>query len=247
MAFGASAAFVWDAARIDLPDGKHALAMSLYLVESLMGNARRQDSTQFVKHTVEYFSSRWFTYPWPVALSLGGKVGGMEYPGLAMDGWKLGGKNLFALTTHEVGHFWFPMIVGSNERRAAWMDEGFNTYLDMRAALDYKHGKYAPKRDPEYAPGGVNPVEEIQAVMHDPDAPPILARPDAIAEQYRHPITYFKAALGMDLLRQQILGPQRFDTAFRLYVHAWAFKHPSSSDFYSAMDSGAGGDLTAAP
>ena len=136
------------------------------------------------------------------------------------------------------------MIVGSNERRDAWMDEGFNTYVDMRATQDFQHGKFAPKCDGEYAPKCGNPVDEIQSVLHDPEAPPILTRPDAIAEKYRHPVTYFKAALGMDLLRQQILGPERFDVAFRRYVHAWAFKHPSPSDFFRAMDSGAGEDLS---
>lgn len=243
-AFGASAAYVWDAARINLPGGKHAMAMSLYPVESLHGKGHWQDATQFIKHTVEYFSRRWFVYPWPNAIAEAGVAGGMEYPGITFDWWKTGGKPLFGLITHEVGHFWFPMIVGSNERRAAWMDEGFNTYVDMRAALDYEHGKYAPKRDAEFAPGGGNPVEEIQPVLHDPDAPAILTRPDAIAEKYRHPVTYFKAALGMDLLRQEILGPERFDTAFRRYVNAWAFRHPSPSDFFRAMDSGAGADLS---
>ncbi|NKZ38895.1 M1 family metallopeptidase [Oleiagrimonas citrea] len=244
VAFGASAAYVWDAARIDLPSGKHAMAMSVYPVESLHGKGHWQDSTQFVKHTIEYFSKRWFEYPWPNAIAEAGQVGGMEYPGIAFDWWKLGGKPLFGITTHEVGHFWFPMIVGFNERRAAWMDEGFNTYVDMRAALDYEGGKYAPKCDAEYAPKCGNPVDEIQSVLDDADAPPILTKPDMIREKYRHPVTYFKSALGLNLLREQILGPERFDVAFRRFVHAWAFKHPTPSDFFRAMDSGAGEDLS---
>ncbi len=244
VAFGASRAYAWDAARINLPGGRHAMAMSLYPVESVEGKSHWQDSTQFVKHTIEYFSRRWYAYPWPNAVALGGTVGGMEYPGLAMDWWKLGGKNLFALTTHEVGHFWFPMLVGSNERRDAWMDEGFNTFVDVRAALDFDKGRYAPKCDGEYAPKCGNPVDEIVPVLRDAAAPPILTRADLIVEKYRHPVTYFKSALGLMLLRQQILGPQRFDVAFRRYVHAWAFKHPSPSDFFRAMDSGAGEDLS---
>lgn len=244
VAFGASKAYVWDAARINLPSGKTAMAMSAYPVESIEDGSGWQDSTQFVKHTVEYYSKRWLEYPWPVAIAEAGVAGGMEYPGIVFDWWKLGGKKLFGLTTHEIGHNWFPMIVGSNERRAAWMDEGFNTFVNVRATLDYEGGKFAPKSDSEYAPGGGNPVDEILPTLADPDAPPILTRPDAIKEKYRHPVSYFKAALGMVLLREQILGPERFDTAFRQYIHAWAFKHPSPSDFFRAMDSAGGEDLS---
>ncbi len=244
VAFAASRAFLWDAARIDLPDGGHALAMSVYPVESIEGDSQWQRSTQYIKHTVEFYSQHWYPYPWATAVAVAGKVGGMEYPGLAFDWWQLKDKSLFGLTTHEIGHSWFPMIVGFNERRAAWMDEGFNTFANVLATRDYANGKFAPKRDGEFAPGGGNPADEIVPLLADPDAPPILTRPDQIPEKYRHPVTYFKTALGMLLLRDVILGPERFDTAFRQFVAAWAFKHPSPSDFFRALDSAAGEDLS---
>ncbi|HET7674960.1 MAG TPA: M1 family metallopeptidase [Gammaproteobacteria bacterium] len=244
VAFGASAAYVWDAARINLPGGKKALAMSAYPVESLKdGNWQR--STEYVKATVEFFSQYLgFTYPYPVAIAEAGIAGGMEYPGIVFDWYKAKGKGLYALTAHEIGHTWFPMIVGSNERRNAWMDEGFNTFVDVLAADHFNHGEFAPKRDSEYAPHGGNPVEEIQSVLNDPAAPPILTPADEIKEKYRHPVTYFKAALGLMLLRDQVLGPERFDTAFRKYVHGWAFKHPSPADFFRTIDSAAGENLS---
>src|SRR6202012_5654782 len=101
---------------------------------------------------------------------------------------------------------WFPMTVGSNERRDAWMDEGFDTFIDTYESDDFEGGVYGPKRDSEYAPGGGNPVDEIQSVLKDPDAVPIMSRADTISERYRHPVTYFKAALGLRLLREVILG-----------------------------------------
>ena len=243
VAFSASSAFVWDAARINLPQGGHALAMSFYPVESA-GDAAWGRSTEYLKHAVEEFSRRWSVYPYPVAVNVAGGSSGMEYPGLLFDGIKDQGKELFWITAHEIGHTWFPMIVGFNERRHAWMDEGFNTFIDVYESDAFENGVYGPKRDPEYAPGGGNPADEILPLLSDPEAPVILTRADAIKEKYRHPVTYFKSALGLVLLREQILGPQRFDLAFRKFIRDWAYRHPSPSDFFRAMESEGGEDLS---
>jgi aminopeptidase N len=136
------------------------------------------------------------------------------------------------------------MIVGSNERRFGWMDEGFNTFIDVYASDNFNHGEFAPKRDGEYAPGGGNPADEITKVIMDPKAPSIMTAADAIPEKYRHPLTYFKPAFGLVLLREQILGPDRFDYAFRNYIHKWAYKHPQPDDFFRSMDNGGGEDLS---
>ena len=242
-AFAASPAFVWDAARINLPNDHHALAMSVYPPEAT-GPDHWERSTEYVKAGIEEFSRRWFPYPWPVMVNVGGHGADMEYPGILFDGMEDAGKKLYWLTTHEVGHSWFPMIVGSNERRDAWMDEGFNTFIDVYASDAFNHGEYAPKRDPEYAEGGGNPVDEILPILADDAAPAILTPADQISEKYRHAISYFKAALGLVLLREQILGPDRFDDAFRTYIAAWAYKHPSPSDFFRLMNSRAGEDLS---
>ena len=237
--FSASPAFIWDAARIKLPDNGSALAMSFYPAESDWAR-----STEYLKHAVEEFSGRWYPYPYPVAINVAGGSSGMEYPGVLFDGIDDKGKELFWITAHEIGHTWFPMIVGFNERRNAWMDEGFNTFIDIFESDDFDQGVYGPKRDSEYAPGGGNPVDEIQSLLEDPAAPPMMTRADAILEKYRHPVTYFKSALGLVLLRDQILGHERFDWAFRRFIRDWAFKHPAPSDFFRAMESEGGEDLS---
>ena len=243
VSFSASPVFVWDAARINLPEGKSSLAMSFYPAECV-GRDKWSRSTEYLKHAVEEFSRRWHPYPWPAAVSVAGPVGGMEYPGIVFDGIKDAGKELFWITAHEIGHSWFPMIVGFDERRDAWMDEGFNTFIDVYESDAFNGGEYAPKRDGEYAPGGGNPVDEILPVLADPQAPPILSRADTVMEKYRHPVTYFKSALGLVLLREQILGPERFDPAFRRFIAAWACKHPKPADFFRAMENDAGEDLS---
>jgi hypothetical protein len=240
VAFGASPAFNWDAARMNLPGGRTGLAESVYPVEGK--NWGR--STEYLKDSVERFSAHWFPFPWPVALNVAGPAAGMEYPAMAFDPIEADPKTLFFVTAHEIGHSWFPMTVGFNERRNAWMDEGINTFIDVYESDEFNKGEYAPKRDGEYAPGGGNPVDEILPILADPDTPPPMSRADTIVEKYRHPVTYFKTALGMVLLREQILGPERFDPAFRRFIASWAFKHPTPADFFRAMESEAGEDLS---
>jgi hypothetical protein len=240
VAFAASPAFIWDAARIRLPGGKTALAESVYPPEATAWNR----STEYMKDAVERYSAKWYPYPWPQAINVAGPAGGMEYPGIVFDDIKSPPKVTFFVAAHEIGHGWFPMIVGFNERRHAWMDEGFNTFIDVYESDEFNHGEYAPKRDSEYAPHGGNPVDEILPLLADPDAPPILSRADTVIEKYRHPVTYFKSALGLVLLREQILGPERFDPAFRAFIAAWAFKHPTPGDFFRFMSSETGEDLS---
>jgi len=243
VAFSASRAFAWDAARINLPGGASALAMSVYPPESARLDAWGR-STEYLKDSVEHFSTRWSPYPYPTAVSIAGGVSAMEYPGIAFDGVTDNGKYLFWITAHEIGHTWFPMMVGFDERRDPWMDEGFNTFIDVYESDDFSNGVYGPKRDSEFAEAGGNPVDAILPVLADKDAPIILTRGDAIREKYRHPVSYFKSALGLILLREQILGPERFDPAFRKFIRDWTFKHPAPSDFFRAMESAGGEDLS---
>jgi hypothetical protein len=242
VAFGASHAYIWDAARVNLPGGKRSLAMSVYPVESA-GDSAWGRATEYLKASMEYFSGKWYPYPYPVAINEAGIAGGMEYPGIVFDGITDKGSVLYWVTAHEIGHNWFPMIVGSDERQYAWMDEGFNTFIDIYASDAFNKGEYAPKRDGEYAPGGGNPVEEIVPLLKDPQAPVMMTRADAIPEKYRHPMTYFKPALGLVLLREVILGKDRFDYAFRQYIDRWAYRHPTPYDFFRTMDNEAGEDL----
>ncbi|NIJ85428.1 hypothetical protein FHY35_002452 [Xanthomonas arboricola] len=241
VAFAASPAFVWDAARIKLPGGKQSLAMSVYPLEGV-GADKWNRSTEYVKGAIEHFS-QWYPYPWPAAINLGGYGAGMEYPGIVFDGFEDSGKELFWITAHEIGHTWFPMIVGSNERRHAFMDEGFNTFIDVYASDAFNKGEYAPKRDSEYAPKGGNPVDEILPLLANAGAPTLMDNADSTSETYRHSLTYFKGALGLVLLREQILGPERFDPAFRKYIATWAYKHPTPSDFFRLMESESGENL----
>ena len=240
--WASSKAFLWDAARINLPDGRKALAAAVYPEESATDSGWNR-SVQYVKKTIEMFSRSWYTYPYPEAVAIGGPVGGMEYPGAIFGHWKAAGYSLWVVINHEMGHEWFPMVVGSNERAHAWMDEGFNTFMDIYGTEEFNNGEFAPKRDGEYAPKKGNPAREIVNDLLNTETQPMISYADALPYSMVHPLEYYKAALGLVLLREDILGKDRFDYAFRNYIQHWAYKHPMPSDFFRAMNNGAGENL----
>lgn len=240
--WASSRAFIWDAAKVNLPSGKPCLANSVYPIES-NGDSAWSRATEYLKSSMEIFSKKWFEYPYPNAVTVGGPVGGMEYPAIVFCDYDAKRKVLWMVINHEIGHDWFPMIVGSNERENAWMDEGFNTFIDVLSYDDFNHGEYVPKRDGEYAPNGGNPARELVPYLLNDTLPPVLTYADNIPGKYVHPLEYFKTAYGLVLLRDVIVGHDRFDYAFRNYIKNWAFKHPGPSDFFRCMNNATGEDL----
>ena len=242
VAWAASEAYIWDAARINLPEGKSALSMSVYPVES-SGDSSWNRSTEYLKYSVEHFSKKWFSYPYPVAFNVAGSVGGMEYPGLSFSTWKARNAHvLYLITAHEIGHNWFPMIVGSDERRFPFMDEGFNTFIDIYAQDDFNKGEFGHKRDGEYDPQGKNPARDLVPYLISANAQSIMNLADVQGSD-DHILSYYKTALGLVIAREYILGEERFDYAFREYIKQWAFKHPTPTDFFRSMNNATGEDL----
>jgi hypothetical protein len=234
VAWAASKAFIWDAAKINLPEGKSSLAMSVYPPESIRKDGW-QRSTEFVKGSVEHYSKKWFPYPYPAAVNVAGVVGGMEYPGIVFCSAFSSGAGLWGVTDHEFGHTWFPMIVGSNERQYAWMDEGFNTFINGLSTKEFNNGEYAKFSffDMDEA------VEDAFTYQQDP----LGATPDVIQQHNLGTIAYQKPAMMLDALRDVVLGPERFDIALQEYIRRWAYKHPTPWDFFRTIENVSGEDL----
>ncbi len=234
VAWASSKSFIWDAAKINLPSGKTALAMSVYPTES-KGKDKWSRTTEYTKGSIENYSKRWFEFPYPVATNVASNVGGMEYPGIVFCGSNAETEDLFGVTDHEFGHTWFPMIVGSNERKYGWMDEGFNTFINSLADDDFNNGEY--KSQPRS-------MEFSARNLFGEGSEPIMLTPDAMKERNIGNCLYFKPGYGLELLRNEILGADRFDYAFREYIRRWAFKHPTPWDFFHTMENVAGEDLS---
>ena len=239
-AWAASRAFILDGAKINLPGGKNSLAMSAYPAESTKdkkGNDWRR-STEMVKGAIEHYSSKWYPYPYPAAINVAGIVGGMEYPGIVFCSYEANGNGLWGVTDHEFGHTWFPMIVGSNERKYAWMDEGFNTFINDFSTAAFKKGEFKEHNffnDP-------SSTFMVKASFGD-HMDKLFDIPEVVQAENLGIAAYMKPAQMLHALRDLILGPERFDNAFREYIQRWAFKHPTPWDFFHTMENVSGEDL----
>jgi len=230
VSWAASSAFIWDAARVNFPSGRKGIAMSAYPIESA-GNTAWGRSTEYLKNSMEIYSNAYFEYPWNSAVSASGVALGMEYPGIIFCQSNFKGKQLWGDITHEIGHNWFPMIVGSNERKYMWMDEGFNTFINEYATSVFNNGEYN-KNKTEIA----NMATELMKNAQEP----LMVAPEAVNDYFQY---YVKTAEGLDILRNVVLGPKRFDYAFREYIKHWAMKHPLPYDFFRAINDASGEDL----
>ncbi len=240
-AFSSSRKFIWDAMGTDV-EGKHPMAMSFYPKEGnpLWG----QYSTRAVAHTLKTYSKHTFPYPYPVAISVNAPVNGMEYPMICFNGPRPDADGTYAerlknvlllIIFHEVGHNFFPMIVNSDERQWTWMDEGLNTFLQSMTEQAW---------DRNYPSTELFPRDIVEYMKADKSAlTPIMVTSDNIPPSEFGPNAYSKPSVGLNILRETVLGRELFDFAFKKYAQRWAFKHPTPSDFFRTMEDASGVDL----
>lgn len=234
IAFATSKTFIWDAAKINLPSGKTILAQSVYPKES-DGEEAWSRSTEYSKASIEHYSEMWYEFPYDAATNVAADIGGMEYPGLNFCRYTSKGEGLWGVTDHEFGHNWFPMIVGNNERRYAWMDEGFNTFINHYSTLAFNDGEY---------PSTLNQTRRFNNYFLNENREGIDTYPDVANTSNLGMVAYMKPAIGLIMLREYVLGAERFDNAFRSYIETWAYKHPQPTDFFNHMENVAGENLS---
>jgi hypothetical protein len=228
VAWAAAPNFIWDAS------GWNGILMQSFYPP--VADSIWRESTRMVRHSIKHYSEKWFPYPYPTAINVNGPVGGMEYPMIVFCANRTSRPGLFGVTTHELGHQWFPMVVGNNERLYAWMDEGFNSFLNI-----YSARTYFPDRDWLRTRGQADAWAQFAATGRD--EPPMLPA-DRISPEALGQVAYAKPAAGLYLLRHEIVDTARFDAAFREYIRRWAFKHPTPADFFRSMEDALGEDLS---
>lgn len=254
-AFASSRTFVWDAAGYQYDGSDKVIKVhSLYPKEGMP--LWDKVSTRSTIQTLETYGRMALEYPYPKAINVNGPVGGMEYPMVAFCGARPGPdgtytpqteRALVSVTIHEVGHNWYPMIVATDERKWTWMDEGLTTFLQYYTEQDYAARYQGTEIGEQFTDGTYpsrrGPAKNIVDYMRNPNEVPIMSHSDIIPMMQFGNNGYAKPATGLVVLREQILGPEVFDDAFRAYSKKWAFKHPQPADFFRAMEEGAGENL----
>jgi Peptidase family M1 domain len=227
--WAASPDYLWDAAGWD-----GVLAQAYYRPSAV---DTWKEAAKMSRYSILEYSTRWFSYPYPQISAVEGPVSGMEYPMLAMEAKGDSGPDLYNVLTHEIGHMWYPMTVGSDERRYAWMDEGFNTFINTFSEEAYWKRDDSAIRQRER--------QLVIGIDQMPTAQPIMTG----ANRYRTSdnllsLAYVKPSIVLLTLRNKVLGAPVFDGAFREYTRRWAFKHPQPADFFRTMEEVSGRDLS---
>jgi len=207
------------------------------LIESLYRPSAQKwtEVNRMGREAIKYFSEQWYRYPYSHATTVEGPIEGMEYPMLTFTPNSPAREDLQWVIAHEFGHQWFPMIVGSNERLYPWMDEGFNTFIDLANSAKYFAGTaYGDSIE-------VHPLHLYAEHARPGDEQPLITKPTEVRDLFW--VGYQKPALMMQLLRYEVLGKERFDAAFREYIRVWAFKHPTPADFFRVMRDQSGMEL----
>ncbi|HEY7394094.1 MAG TPA: M1 family metallopeptidase [Gemmatimonadaceae bacterium] len=194
-----------------------------------------ESAAEQTQWSIRTYSEHWMRYPYPQATSVAGPVAGMEYPMFVMVAY--GAENtpsVFSALDHEQGHEWFPMVVGSNERRYAWMDEGLNTYQNA-----FSNERRSPGTDafPAY-------MASWRDVVDNGSQSAVMTPPDHIDEGALGAIGYRKPGALLLALRDNVVGRETMDRAMREYARRWAFKHPTPADFFRTIENVSGSDLS---
>jgi hypothetical protein len=220
-AWATSPEYLWDVTRATIP-GRGAIPVNIFYLPE---HTNYQKTGAMARHALEFYSGFWFPYAFPQFTQVDGPEGGMEYPMLTMSGAN------FGVTDHEIGHQWWPMMVGTNETWYGWMDEGFNDYMNIISEADFRGQPVV--LDTLGASYGETALNESQApMMWD----------NNYGGPFTTYVTYSKAGMMLSMLGA-LVGDSMVHRAMQSYAQTWRYRHPSPWDFMFAMNRELGQNL----
>jgi hypothetical protein len=240
VSWAASAKYLWDATHAVVGDMNGDSRPDTTAIHALYRPEQRRShwdrSARYSKHSIEFFSDYLLPYPYPHMTAVDGPTscGGMEYPMMTCIGGQWDTLGLYEVTAHEIGHMWFPMIVGSDEKRYAWMDEGLTQFDQSQAMADFFKGFDDEARNRKNYLDFAEMGNEVELMRHGDRYPTYSSYGVA---------SYYKPATIMVALRS-VLGTDVFNRAYREYIRQWAYKHPAPYDLFNTFEQVSGRDLS---
>jgi hypothetical protein len=228
--FYASRDVVWDAVAALVPGSGEApdtvLVHALYRPRVRSWRSAADDG----RRSIEHFSRLLWPYPWPQMTVVEGIVdGGMEYPMLTVVSVGPDPRELRSTIAHEIGHMWFPMQVGTNERRFAWVDEGFASWLE-RSLMVATTGR---DDDDEGLP-------VLYRMMATRAAPSMMVH----ADHYGSAMAYTMASYDKLVVVLRAFAAEYGDSTLLAGIRAlgarWSGRHPYPADITRTVFAGAG-------
>ncbi len=219
-AWAASDSFVWKATRAIIP-GKGPIPIHMVFLPE---RARFfTNAGKVTRHALEFYSGLWAPYPFPQLTLQDGPSAGMEYPMVI--------NSNQGAADHETAHQWWPMMLGTNETRYGWMDEGFNQYMNILSDAD--------NQQKPFNLDGLG--QSYGRVSGSEDEAPMMWSANDAGGGYGFQ-TYSKAPLMLSMLGGMV-GDSAVIRAMKNYTAAWAFKHPSPWDYMFFMNHELGQNL----
>ncbi len=228
-AFGMSNNYLWDATSYLSPDGNRIYICAAYNESS----KDFPDVTYYAKESIKYFSEEMPGYPYPYpSCTVWNGSGGMEYPMIVNNGSTNSKAGTVGLTAHEIAHQYMPFMMGINERKYAFMDEGWAVFFPLdfqdRMVKEIKH------RTRNISSFNMYAGREIEMPLI---VPSFLLR----GLSYRIS-AYSRSSVAYDML-YDLLGKELFIKALHNYMNLWKGKHPIPWDFFNCFNSAVGENL----
>jgi hypothetical protein len=219
-AWATSADFIWKGTRADIPGKGY---VPIYMVYEPERARNYENAARITRHALEFYSKLWAPYPFPQLTLQDGPSAGMEYPMVI--------NSNQGVADHETAHQWWPMMLGTNETRYGWMDEGFNQYMNILSDAD---SRGVPARL-----DGLG--QSYGRISGSEDEAPLMWSANDAGMGYGFQ-TYQKTPLMLSMLGG-IVGDEAVISAMKKYTASWAFKHPSPWDFMFFMNHELGQNL----
>ena len=182
----------------------------------------------YAKKCFEYMNENYGEYPYKQYSIIQGGDGGMEYPMCTLITAEGSLKGLISVTVHESIHSWFQGILGTNESKYEWMDEGFCSYAQYEV-LNYLYDKNV-----------LNPLsrqyKSYYRLANSEFQEPLSTHSDFYNLNYVYGVNaYSKGSVFLNQLGY-IIGSEKLKSGMKKYFELWKFKHPTPTNFKKVME-----------